>query len=145
MLCYYENIPMNYSPVLRIKTAYEQAKKTYSGPHSRRKGKMYMDKKIISKYDLNFTPYLLEPWELVEEHAQHHLVCFGRQVRQEENLVGRGVVHAALGGACRHAGANWSCASLLKIFSLKLNKKRSFKSFKKGCFFKFEEWNLGRK
>ena len=62
MLCYYENIPMNYSPVLRIKTAYEQAKKTYSGPHSRRKGKMYLDKKNYFKIWSKFHP--LPPWTL---------------------------------------------------------------------------------
>ena len=38
---------------------------------------------------------LLEPRELVEEHAEHHLVGLWRQVGEEEDLVGRGVVHSA--------------------------------------------------
>ena len=43
---------------------------------------------------------LLEARELVEQHRQHHLVRLLRQVRQEEDLVGRRVGHVStwLGG-----------------------------------------------
>ena len=50
---------------------------------------------------------LLEAGELVEEHAEHHLVGLRRQVGEEENLVGRRVVHTAhtLGRNSRTRGA----------------------------------------
>ena len=38
---------------------------------------------------------LLEARELVEQHRQHHLVRLLRQVRQEQDLVGRGVSHVS--------------------------------------------------
>ena len=66
--------------------------------------------------------YLLEARELVEEHAEHHLVGLGGQVGQEEDLVGRGVVHAALALSARDSSTNRRSASLLKkklIFTLK--------------------------
>ena len=56
--------------------------------------------------------YLLEARELVEEHAEHHLVGLGGQVGQEEDLVGRGVVHAALALSARDSSTNRRCASL---------------------------------
>jgi len=45
------------------------------------------------------SPHLLEPWKLVEQHRQHHLVGLFGQVGQEEDLVWRGVHHVATGGA----------------------------------------------
>lgn len=33
--------------------------------------------------------HFLKSWELIEEHAQHHLVGFIRKIGEEENLVGR--------------------------------------------------------
>ena len=39
---------------------------------------------------------LLEARELVEQHAQHHLVGLGGQVGQEQDLVWRSVVHSTL-------------------------------------------------
>ena len=56
--------------------------------------------------------YLLEARELVEEHAEHHLVGLGGQVGQEEDLVGRGVVHAALALSARDSSTNRRCTSL---------------------------------
>ena len=40
------------------------------------------------------TTNLLESRELVEQHAQHHLIGLLWQVGQEQNLVGRSVIHA---------------------------------------------------
>merc|ERR1719232_607840 len=41
-------------------------------------------------------PDLLEPGELVEQHAEHHLVGLPWQVGQEQDLVGGSVVHTTL-------------------------------------------------
>ena len=68
----------------------------------------------LSSYDhmLETFSYLLEARELVEEHAEHHLVGLGGQVGQEEDLVGRGVVHAALALSARDSSTNRRCTSL---------------------------------
>ena len=61
--------------------------------------------------------YLLEPRELVEQHAEHHLARLRGQVGQEEDLVGRGVVHTSLGGS-RGGGAGASRGSNLNSLLL---------------------------
>merc|ERR1719300_1748541 len=57
-------------------------------------------------------PHLLEARELVEQHAEHHLVGLRGEVGQEENLVRRSIVNTSPLG-CSSSNSPSPCLGLL--------------------------------
>ncbi len=64
------------------------------------------DIQVVAGQTRDYSTDLLETRELVEEHTEHHLVGLRRQVGEEEDLVGRGVVHSARSLRRHHRSAS---------------------------------------